>query len=217
MSAKRPAGAKRELQAMLLIGLLGVGILYVYFLYIFSPLSREAANVGRGVRAAQEKLRALEAATANEVVLKEQYRQVDDTVHSLRTAMPIEAELPSVMEFLSSLASKTNVKIQTIFPKRQSGLMQPQALQQQPKDSRKDEEAVYKEIPIQIDALAGYHELGTFLSLLETGERPMQVASLRISGNPKESRRHQINLVIQSYFAVVDETATGSPKTAQGS
>lgn len=215
MSAKR-AGVKRELQVMVLIGLLGVGILYVYFLYIFSPLSRAAATVGREVRAAQEKLRTLEAVTANETALKEQYRQVDDTVRSLRKAMPIEAELPSVMEFLSSLASKTSVKIQTIFPQRPSG---PSSLQmlQQAKDGKKDEQTVYKEIPIQIEALAGYHELGTFLSLVETGERPMQVANLRISSNPKEPRRHQINLVIRSYFATGDDTASERHGMAQGS
>ncbi len=211
MSAKR-AGVKRELQVVILIGLLGVGILYVYFRYIFSPLSRGAANVGREVRAAQEQLRTLEAVTANEAALKEQYRQVDDTVRSLRKAMPIEAELPSVMEFLSSLASKTSVKIQTIFPQRPSGPSRLQALQQ-----AKDEQTVYKEILIQIEALAGYHELGTFLSLVETGERPMQVASLRISSNPKESRRHQITLVIRSYFATGDDTAAERRGMAQGS
>lgn len=212
MSAKH-SGMGRELQAMILIGLLGVGTLYVYFLYIFSPLSREAANMGRQVRAAQEQLRTLEAATANETAIKEQYRQVDETVRSLRNTMPIEAELPSVMEVLSALASKTSVKIQTIFPQRPTGANPVQ----QTKDAKKDEQTVYKEIPIQIEALAGYHELGTFLSLVETGDRPMQVASLRISSNPKDPRRHQINLVIRSYFSFADEATVESHGTAQGS
>ena len=212
MSAKR-SGVGRELRVFLLIGGLGLIILYVYFLYIFSPLSREAADVARQVRAARERMRTLEASTANEAALKEQYRQVEETVRAFRKTLPVEAQLPSTLELLSSLASKTNVKIQTIFPQRAGSPLQ-QAKEQ---NGKAQDPVVYKDILIQIEALAGYHELGTFLSLVETGERPMQVASLRISGNPKEPRRHQINLLLRSYFSIGDETASDQQVFAQGS
>ena len=60
---------------------------------------------------------------------------------------------------------------------------------------------LYKEIPIQIDALAGFHQMGMFLSRVESGAQPMQVRMLRISDNPSEPRRHVVKLQLVAYFA----------------
>ena len=39
----------------------------------------------------------------------------------------------------------------------------------------------------------------------------MQVATLRISGNPKEPRWHNVSLSIVTYFAVREGAATDAP------
>jgi Tfp pilus assembly protein PilO len=197
--------AKKDAKTLALVALLGIMILYVYFMYIFGPLSREASKVGGEVKQAQAQLKSLQTATANEAALKEQYRQVDETVSALRRALPTEQELPAVIEFLSSLATKTDVKIQTIFPQRAPEA--PGARREAAKPAAPEQKAVHTDVLIQIDALAGFHEFGTFLSLVETGERPMQVASLRVTSSTKGTDRHTINLVLRSYFAVTDESA----------
>ncbi|MBI4341108.1 MAG: type 4a pilus biogenesis protein PilO [Candidatus Omnitrophica bacterium] len=184
---------KQQVQTMALFGLFGALGFYVYVQYLFAPMSRDAKSVEQQVRGLRERLRSLEAATANEAALQAQYRQVEQVVGALRTAMPDEGELPSVIELVSALAEKSDVKIQTVFPQRTVAVSE---------SSTGREAPVYKEVPIQIDALAGFHELGTFLSLVEMGEKPMQVMSLRISANPKEPRRHQVNLLVRAYFAV---------------
>jgi len=189
----KPGG--RQLQSVLLIAIFGSLGLYVYVQYLFIPMSRNAKSVEQQVRIAREHLKSLEAATANEAALQAQYRQVEQVVADLRKAMPNETELPSVIELLSSLATKSDVKIQTIFPQRS-------APAHGAASGAPSEPPVYKEIPLQIDAFAGFHELGTFLSLVEMGDKPMQVMSLRISSNPKEPRRHQVNLLLRAYFSV---------------
>lgn len=202
------AAARKDVKSLVLIALLGTVILYVYFTYIFWPLSREAGRVGNELREARTQLKSLVSATANEAALKEQYRQVDETVGALRKALPTEQELPAVIEFLSSLAAKTNVKIQTIFPQRATAAGSSGVKRDGPKAAgAASEQAVYNEVLIQVDALAGYHELGTFLNLVETGERPMQVATLHVSSAAKGTERHTVNLVLRSYFAVVDESS----------
>ena len=185
-----------QLRTMGLIGGFTLLGLYVYAQILFMPMNREARAVEQQVRTAREQVRSLEASTANESALQAQYRQVEQVVAVLREAMPNEGELPAVIELVSSLAAKSDVKIQTVFPQRSPAPSTAASSAPAP------ESTVYKEIPLQIDALAGFHELGTFLSLLEMGQKPMQVMSLRIAGNPKEPRRHQISLLVRAYFAV---------------
>jgi Tfp pilus assembly protein PilO len=185
----------REQRVVLLLVLLAVPILWLYAGFL-GGLWRRLGDAGGQLKATREELRGLEAVVANETALKEQEQQVQQTVVSLRALLPGENELPAAIERLSDLATQTQVKIQTIYPHRpvseQTGSGE---------KGRASAAAVYKEIPIQIDAICGFHQLGTFLSMVESDTRPMRVANLRISGNPKDPKRHMIKLLLRSYFA----------------
>ncbi len=189
---------KQRLQTLLLLGLFVILGLYFSVQYYFLPTSRKASSLQQEVRTVRDRLRGLEAMTANQEALQAQYLQVEQAVASLRKSLPSESELPAVLEVISGLAAKANVKIQTIFPERTLSTS---------KLSTSSDPAVYKEVPIQVDALAGYHELGLFLNQIEVGDKPMQVLSLRITSNPKDPKRHQINLLLRAYFAIAEEVA----------
>lgn len=202
----------RELRTVVIGGVLGIVVLYVYVTMILTPLWREGASLGQQVRSAKDHLADLRRAVESEAALREQHRRLQDTVVTLRGVLPSEDELPATIEFLSGLASQTQVKIQTIFPQR-------------PLDPLGDlgtggktaaEAMVYKEIPIQIDAQASFHQLGTFLALVESSERPMQVSTLRIAGNAKEPRWHNVNLSILAYFRVREGGASAEGAAANG-
>ena len=200
----------RELRTVLIGGVLGLLVTWMYVAMILTPLWREAASLGGRVRSAREQLAALQQATTNEAGLREQHRRLQETVLSLRSDLPSEEELPAVIEFLSGLASQTQVKIQSIFPQRPIESLDDRLMGE--KATGPADRMVYKEIPIQIDAQANFHQLGTFLALVEASDKPMQVSTLRISGNPKEPRWHNVNLSILAYFAVRD-----SEKSAESS
>ena len=193
----------REQRLIPLIVLLGAGILCGYFIYVVGPLSREMTDLGQRVRAARDKVRLLETATSNEVALQDQHNQLDHSVMALRRMLPSEDELPSVIALLTDLANQAQVKIQTIFPQRTAA----DSLALDSKGGSTDS-SVYKEILIQIDALAGYHQLGTFLNLVESSEKPMRLASLRISSNAnaREVKQHQVKLLLRAYFATKSST-----------
>ena len=110
--------------------------------------------------------------------------------------LPAEEELPVIIERLSDLASQSGVKIQLVMPQRP---LQGGAGGAVPQPSAPSSPALYKEIPIEIDALAGFHQLGTFLSRIELGEQAMQLRSLRISQNAKTSRRHLVKMTLVAY------------------
>ena len=190
----------REPRTVLIGGVLGCLVIWVYFTMILKPLWLEAASLGQQVLTARLQLGALQQATTNESALREQHRRLQETVLSLRSDLPSEEGLPAVIEFLSGLASQTQVKIQSIFPQRPMESLDNRLGREQAKGPA--DLTVYKEIPIQIDAQASFHQLGTFLALVEASDKPMQVSTIRISGNPKEPRWHNVNLSILAYFAV---------------
>jgi len=202
----------RERRTVIIGGLLGIVVLYMYVTMILQPLWREGASLGQQVLSAKDHLADLRHAVESEPALREQHRHLQDAVVTLRGVLPSEDELPATIEFLSGLASQTQVKIQTIFPQR-------------PLDPLGDlgtggkaaaEAMVYKEIPIQIDAQASFHQLGTFLALVESSDKPMQVSTLRIAGNPKEPRWHNMTLSILAYFRVREGGASAEGSDANG-
>lgn len=206
----------RERRTLLLGGALAVVVGWVYVAYIIGPLLREAGRLGQEVATARQQLQLLQLATANEVALRDQHRQLDETVSSLRKLLPAEKELPAVIEQLSDLASQAGVKIETIFPQRPTDAPKPK-----PPPTAKPGAAtpiVYKDVLIQIDAVAGFHQLGTFLALVESSDEPMEVDSLRVTADPRGLKRPEIKLVIKTYFATDDSDAVSAgPRPRRGS
>ena len=204
----------REQKLLLAGGCLTLMVLYMYVAYVIQPLAREAKSVGQDVAQARQSLKSLESATANEVALRQQHQQLNDTVTALQRLLPAERELPAMIELLSDLASQSDVKIQSIFPQRQApGDVKPAAADDATKPVGP---VIYKDVIIQIDAMAGFHQLGAFLSLVETQDNPMQVASLKISTDPKVPKRQKVKLLIRSYFLPGEPGASGAASAKSG-
>jgi Tfp pilus assembly protein PilO len=204
--------SKREQQRMVLVAILAVFVLWVYG-HSLNKITARSRALGLEVRSARDTLRTIEQALANEEQVRSHHEQLEQTVKSLRSLLPPEKEQNVVIERLSNLASQTQVKIQTIFPQRGSGEAELAALLHEGQVKR----PIYKTIPIQIDAIAGYHELGSFLSLIETSTSPMEVASLRIAASSTQIKRHNVKLVLNVFFAASDTeplkpAAVGSPQ-----
>lgn len=96
-----------------------------------------------------------------------------------------EKELPVLLENLSKMARASRVKISGITPSVIK--------------KGKGEDAVYREVPIQVSAQSGYHELGSFINNLENDTRYMQISGLKIQANHANPKRHNIDFVIYAY------------------
>ena len=203
--------SKREQQTLLVGGVLAAVILYIYGAYVIAPLVRENKKLRDQVVSSKERLHLLKVATANAGALQEQQQQLEETVKALREVLPSDQEVPAVIERLSDLASQAGVKIQTIFPQRPGE--GDAAAAPPPADAAPAPPVYYKDVMIQIEAVAGFHQLGSFLSLIESGKEPMEVASLKIQGDARGTKRPQIRLVIRSYFSTVQaaSAAGGNP------
>ena len=189
-------GMKRDQQVLLLVGVASLVGLGAYYALLVAPLLRSIRTQRESIRSAHTSLQSTEGAIAREPQLRAQLEQLTLDMRALHEAMPVEETLPAVIERLSEMANQAGVKIQTIFPQRTTS------------DSSSSPTAraatanLYKEVPVQIDALSGYHQLGSFLSSVERATQPMRLKNLRItSSNAKESKRHSVKMVVVAYFA----------------
>ena len=201
---------KPKQRMILLVGVFGVLGAFVYFRLLLIPRIGQASMLGKEIRAAQDQLRSLDQVLVNEDRVREQHARMLEVVASRRAHLPSEDELPSMIQRLSDLATRAQVKIQTIFP--QISFTEEDLVELLAEGGAV--QLPYRTIPIQIDGLGGYHEIGTFLSLVETESTPMEIESFQILANPKEFRRHNMRLVLNVFFAAgeADGEGTANPQ-----
>ena len=207
------AFSKPEQRAILAAGALTLLIGWLYVAYLILPLQHEAGNLGQQVQTARQRLATLGAIVANEGSLRTQYTQWNEKVKSLRVFLPAQEELPAVIERLSALANQTQVKIETIFPQRSLGDQKKTNVNPGKGKPSQPSPSAYEEVLIQVEALAGYHQLGAFLSAVESGDKLVRVSSLRMVGNPREPKHHHIKLLLRAYFATGVLTDLSGVKT----
>ena len=207
----------REQRTLAVVLCLAAVLVWVYSAYIVGPLWKEFQRLNQQVQNAQDELKGLEMATANEAALRTQHEQVHQTVMALRGMLPSADELPAVIEQLSSLAGPAQIRIQTILPQHDSDDTNPGSRTEVL--SKSTQTVVYDKTGVAIDALAGYHQLGTYLSLVESLDKPVELSQLRITADEKEPRRHHVKMLIRAYFAASDtpttDAATKRARTSQ--
>ena len=100
---------------------------------------------------------------------------------------PPEEQLPELLETIAQTARASQVQLLTVRPTLDLNQLQPGA-------------TGFLELPVRLEAVAGYHQIGTFLGALEHSESLIQLQSLEIMADPKENWRHQANFVLQVYL-----------------
>ncbi|HEX9780592.1 MAG TPA: type 4a pilus biogenesis protein PilO [bacterium] len=198
-------GLSREKRIALVVAALGIVILGIYAMGIVGPLWRKSADLGQKVRQAREQLKTLRSALDSESVLRRDYQQLRQQVKAWEDRLPSVGQLPSVLEDLSGFANTAGVKIQTIVPRAPTmSTLNPPLL-------GVGIESPYQGVPVQIEATAGVHQLGAFLSLIEGHGVPMDILGLRVSGDTRDPYRHRINLVIRPYLSVNEPASASGP------
>lgn len=195
------AGAQRQRTIVAGAVVLGMAILYLYSTALLLPFWRRFVQLGQEVKAAQVKWQQTQQVVAQEPQLRQEQERFAATIEGFGRSLPSEETLPKVIELLSKVATEAGVRIQTIFPQRSFESAAEAAKKEGSKGVAGNLKELYKEIPIQIDASAGFHQLGTFLSHVESNAQAMELKSLRISGNPKDPQSHDVKLVLRVYFS----------------
>lgn len=102
------------------------------------------------------------------------------------TTLP-EEQLPELFEVIAEAARAADVRLQSVKSKAEVSKLSPSS-------------SGFLELPVQIDAEGGYHQLGVFLDKLEASRALVRVHELKIEANSEDIWRHQATFVLWAYL-----------------
>jgi len=176
----------KKTQIYILIGLMSLFAVIVYFSFILTPQVERvfeavdhAAKISTNLKDAQYNI-------ANIPKFRTNITAYEEKIERYEKMLPTEQEIPALLENLSDMARKSNIKIVGIMPVVT-------------KDDKTKKIAVYQEKPILINAKSGYHELGKFISNMENADRFMKVSDIQIKTNNQSPKKHDVELTVLTY------------------
>lgn len=172
-------------QLMIVIAVIAVIAGYFYVKMLLLPQISVTMKSVKQVNTLRPEVKASENDIAKIDKLKREISASRSKIESYESMLPVEQEVPKLLESLSTMAKSSNVKIVGITPLASKQEESP--------------EKIYQEIPIQISARSGYHELGKFLADLEGSDRFMKVADIDIRANKSSGKRHDVELLVLTY------------------
>lgn len=190
MTAMKFQFAKDKKEKALLSILVMTVIVAVYFQVFFRPVIKDAGTILPKVSRLKADLRDAKFLISRKETIEEEGRSLKLKKDRYEKIFPSQEEIPRLLESLSEMAGKSGVKIIGIKP-----LSKEETLTEEHSE-------VYREIPIEIMARSGYHQLGQFLQNLETGERFIMVKDLEISTSTDNVKTHNARLIASTYILV---------------
>ncbi len=177
-------GGDKALLSALVILIVAV----LYFQFLLRPILDERAVYSKKGAVLQKEITSARSLISKKRAIEMQSDKLYTEMARYRGIFPGRQDIQIVLRDLSRIADISGVKIIGIKP-----------LPEKEVGSAYDTD-VYKEIPIEIVAVSGYHQFGKFLEDLEAGKRFMLVKDLEIEANPKDSNRHDVRLVASTFI-----------------
>ncbi len=107
---------------------------------------------------------------------------------------PPEKQLPEILEVVAQAAKAADVRLLGAKPRAEISDLSPGA-------------SGFLELPVQVDAFGGYHQLGLFLDALESSRMLVRVHELKIEAHREDIWHHQATFVLWTYlFPVGDQS-----------
>jgi len=180
---------KNKKQTAILITLVAVAAFILYLNLMLIPQLSLLGDNFKKIARLDSDLRGAERDVSTIGNLERGISVYDEKIEQYVKMLPAEKEIPALLENLASMARDANVRIVAITPV--TG-----------KETEGEKGRIYLEMPIQISAKSGFHELGRFMSSLESSGRFMKVLDIEIRGNPSTPKRHDVDLLLTTYVLV---------------
>ena len=142
----------------ILAGLLVLVFVLDYFI-LMKPQLGTLAKINPEIKILSDNLKRTKTDIARITEYKDQIQKLKEGVDALRLRVRTKQEVPIVLEKISRIANKNQVKVDQIMPN---------PLQQ--KVLLEGNDRTYFDLPIIIEARSGYHDFGRFINELEKDE-----------------------------------------------
>ncbi len=174
----------------ILAAIFGIAGIMIYYTLLLKPQFSGFTAINKEYSVIRDRVKNGKALIANETGIRSQYGNLKKQAEYLEKRLPGQDKISSLLQDFSNVAESSGVKILSIKP-----LEELAPLSKQPKSANDS----YAEFPILIESRAGYHQLGTFISKLETMDRFIKITDLNIIGTDSDPRHHNMKMRIITY------------------
>jgi len=186
---------KAQPQVLIFAGLISCVVLVVLIFFLLVPQINKITDILAKTGKAMADLKEAEYQVSRIDKYKTDIATFKEKVDIYEKKLPAEQEIPSLLENLSTLAKKSSISIVGITP------VAPVST----KDQKVQKSAIYQEFPILVSAKSGYHELGSFLSSLESSDRFMKVVDIEMNSNKATPKKHDVDLMVYTYILLKEK------------
>jgi len=184
------ADLKEKQKMYILIAMFGIAGLALYYNLLLKPQFSGFIAKNKEFRIVRDRVKSEEIMIANDAGIKKQYENFEKQAGYLEKRLPAgQIQISGILEDFSNVAESSGVKILRIKPLEAPVIASSQKVTNDP----------YSEIPILIEARAGYHQLGAFVDKIENMDRFIKITDIDIAGTDKDPRRHDIKIRIITY------------------
>ncbi len=168
----------------MLVVFFGVFVLTLDYFVWLGPVFKSFGELAPKLSPLKEEVRSLEDDHKNKALIEKRRDSAFAELEERQKFFVANDGTPALLESLSKLAQKSGVRISSVEPLDAGKLAA---------------KASYLPFPIRVKAQAGTHELGAFLSQLETGKPFYRVKDMRIAANPLNERKHSVELLMDAF------------------
>lgn len=176
---------------------IGGGIVFITFIYLVVlvfPLIGSLASYSSEISVVRKKTLAVQKKIILIDSMKKELDELTEELSKHSRSFSKHKEIANLLEGFATLANQSDVKILSITP---SDLVKI-------KGGGKITE-YYREMPIEITAKSGYHQLGSFISELAVGKQLIAIESVNIAGDGNDPRMHNVKIKLKTYVTIEDE------------
>lgn len=195
---------KGDLKKIIVIGVAAVIFVFGLIQFGIVPSFRKLGALKKEIIKEKETLKNDQALVASKSQLQARLASMQERLKGYEMALPAYREMPNILQKIAEVAYVSKVKIIKIEPLRTEKPAEAAKAKTAAKPGAKPEapkkpEAIYTEIPIQVEARGGYHALGEFINMIETSDNIMSVGDIEIKANPDDIQNHNAKLLVIAY------------------
>lgn len=164
-----------------------------YFLR-YKPDAQHIAGLKANIKQQENRLVELKRAAAQVEVLQKEVAGSEKELAQLLSMLPDQKEIPGLLDSVSQLGAQVGLE---------NILFQPQPEQMQ---------EFYAIIPIRLDLLGRYHELGTFFDQISKLNRILNVENLTITRRNDSSLQVGCTIVTYRFLEKAEQAREAKPK-----
>lgn len=150
-------------------------ILFIVFIYL--PKNKEIKSLNDSIAKLDNEIAISEVKAQKLTALKIENRRLKARLVKLQEQLPEEKEVSGLLKQVSDLGIKSGLKI----------------LLWRPEAKVSDPSGLYVKIPVKVEVLTGYHNLGAFFSYISRLPRIVNISDIRLSNPTVREGIQQLN------------------------